>query len=58
VNEQQAFAKVMMECGKEGKLVIYLDETSFNMWQNPSKLWLKKGQTVPMQNNRGSSAIS
>lgn len=35
--------------------VIYVDETTFNLWMQPSKLWLKPNMAIPIQNNRGKS---
>ena len=38
------------------KLVLYCDETTFNLWQTPKKLWAVKGdQKFPMQSKRGKS---
>lgn len=38
------------------EVVIYLDETSFNVWQIPSKMWrYSDDQDVPIQSKRGSS---
>lgn len=36
--------------------ITYIDETTFNLWQRPSKLWLhKKHLEFPMQSTRASS---
>lgn len=35
---------------------MYLDETTFNAWQNPRKLWIKSNQkNMKMQSHRGKS---
>ena len=35
--------------------IVYVDETSFNLWQTPSRGWLKPGMRVDMPNQRGRS---
>ena len=35
--------------------IIYIDETSFNIWQSPSRIWLKEGMRVELPNSRGPS---
>ena len=35
--------------------IIYIDESTFNLWQTPQKLWLAPNMTLAMQNNRGKS---
>lgn len=36
--------------------VTYLDETTFNLWQRPNKVWMhKRHMDMPMQANRGQS---
>ena len=35
--------------------IIYIDETSFNIWQAPSRVWLKPGMKVELPNSRGQS---
>ena len=33
----------------------FIDETSFNIWQSPSRIWLKEGMLVELPNSRGPS---
>ena len=35
--------------------IVYIDETSFNIWQSPSRVWLKQGMRVELPNTRGPS---
>ena len=35
--------------------IIYIDETSFNLWQAPSRIWLKEGMRIQLPNTRGPS---
>jgi len=36
--------------------IIYVDETTFNLWQMPKKLWLSEShKEFTMQSNRGTS---
>ena len=35
--------------------IVYIDETSFNIWQSPSRVWLKQGMRVELPNTRGAS---
>lgn len=35
--------------------LVYVDETTFNCWQLPSRCWLKKGMTVTLPDTRGHS---
>ena len=35
--------------------IIYIDETSFNLWQAPARVWLKPGMKVELPNTRGQS---
>ena len=42
----------MMEQRRE---IIYIDETTFNLWQIPSRTWLAKGMKVQIAESRGKS---
>ena len=53
--EQIKVARELAQQIKDGKHVIYLDETTFNQWQVPSKLWVSKDMQIKMPSNRGSS---
>ena len=35
--------------------IIYIDETSFHLWQTPSRMWLKPGMKIELPNNRSIS---
>lgn len=35
--------------------IVYLDETSFNLWQSPKRCWLSAGTCLTLPNNRGPS---
>jgi hypothetical protein len=35
--------------------IIYVDETTFNLWQTPSRMWFKPGMTFEMPTVRGPS---
>ena len=35
--------------------VIFLDETSFNLWQMPTRLWLRADMKLEIPNSRGTS---
>jgi transposase len=35
--------------------IVYIDETSFNIWQAPSRVWLKPGMKMELPNSRGQS---
>lgn len=35
--------------------IIYIDETSFNLWQQPQKMWIKPGMKVELPDTRGQS---
>lgn len=35
--------------------IVYVDETTFNLWQAPSRVWLKVGMRVELPNTRGQS---
>jgi hypothetical protein len=34
---------------------VHIDETSFNIWQSPSRVWLKDGMRIELPNSRGVS---
>ena len=35
--------------------IIYIDETTFHLWQKKSRCWLKPGMKLSLVNNRGPS---
>jgi hypothetical protein len=35
--------------------IVYIDETTFNLWQSPSRVWLKDGMRIELPNSRGVS---
>ena len=42
----------MMEAERE---IIYVDESSFNLWQYPNRCWLSRDMTVTLSERRGQS---
>ncbi len=56
LSQQQEFsrnlASILMEQEKE---VIYIDETTFNLWQTPGRVWFKDGMALDIAKNRGQS---
>ncbi len=56
LNQQQEFSRnltsILMEQEKE---VIYIDETTFNLWQTPGRVWFKDGMALDIAKNRGQS---
>ena len=55
--QQQAFVRETMHTlmHQPEVEVVYIDETSFNLWQSPSRLWLKPGMKIELVNSRGVS---
>ena len=52
--QQQQFIKELGTCMKEGKReILYVDESTFNLWQYPNRSWLAKGMTVTLAEKRG-----
>jgi hypothetical protein len=49
----QEIIRIIMHCKQVE--IVYVDETSFNLWQTPSRVWLKPGMRVDMPNQRGRS---
>ena len=35
--------------------VIYIDETTFHLWMQPARVWIKRGMKVELPNQRGQS---
>jgi hypothetical protein len=35
--------------------IVYIDETTFNLWQAPSRVWLKEGMRIELPDQRGQS---
>ena len=42
----------MIEGGRE---IVYVDESTFNLWQYPNRSWLREGMTVSLSEKRGKS---
>ncbi len=55
--QQQEFScmitKLMIECPHIE--IVYVDETTFHLWQAPSRVWLKEGMRIEMPDTRGHS---
>ena len=39
----------------KGRHLIYLDESTFNLWQVPTRAWVRKDSMLTMPSNRGRS---
>jgi len=55
---QQDFARNLTHFLKyeaERTEIIYIDETTFNLWQTPAKVWFKEGMVVDIVRHRGPS---
>ena len=54
--QQQVFSRklgtVMVEDERE---IIYIDESTFNLWQYPTRAWLAKGMGITLAETRGKS---
>ena len=44
-----------MICNRSYDEIIYLDETTFHLWQKMSKCWIRKGMKLALVKNRGPS---
>ena len=40
---------------QKGRHIIYVDESTFNQWQVPTKAWVRNDSVVRMPSNRGKS---
>ena len=47
----QEIVRLTMNCPNVE--IVYIDETTFNLWQSPSRVWLKTGMRIEMPNQRG-----
>ena len=55
-DQQQLFSKALSRILIEDKEeVIYIDETSFHLWQQPSKCWVTRDMTLSLPTMRGKS---
>ena len=48
-----AILRTIMHCPEVE--IVYIDETTFNIWQAPSRVWLKEGMRIALPNTRGCS---
>ena len=55
--ERQEYAQMLKALIDSEKPVIYVDESSFNMWKRSNKTWAPPGSTIyiPIANSRNSS---
>jgi len=55
--QKEQFQKSMeiADLMKKGKHLIYVDETTFNQWQMPSRAWMRKDMYLKMPTSRGNS---
>jgi hypothetical protein len=55
--EQQQFSqgilRTIIHCPQVE--IVYIDETTFHLWQAPSRVWLKEGMRIELPNTRGQS---
>ena len=53
--QQQMFSqqllRTIMHCPEVE--IVYIDETTFNLWQATSRVWLKEGMRIELPNSRG-----
>ena len=55
-DEQQLFSKALSRVLMKGEEeVVYIDETTFNLWQQPSRCWLARGMALTLSTARGKS---
>ena len=55
-DEQQAFCKKLSRLLMAGKdEIIYIDETSFHLWMQPSRCWMTKDMSLTLPTERGKS---
>ena len=55
--QQQAFTEtiVNLTMHQPDVEIVYIDETTFNLWQAPSRVWLKEGMRIELTDRRGQS---
>ena len=49
------FCRKMEAHVAEGREIIYIDETTFHLWMQPARVWIKKGMKVQLPDLRGQS---
>ena len=52
---QYDVSREMAELMVQGKHLIYVDESTFNMWQVPFRSWVRSDTVLIMPSNRGRS---
>lgn len=56
VSKQKEFATRLALALKDGLAeVLYIDETTFNLWQSPGRCWVTPGLTLSIPDKRGPS---
>ena len=55
--KQQAFSEMIVNLTmhQPDVEIVYIDETTFHLWQAPSRVWLKEGMRIELPNTRGQS---
>jgi hypothetical protein len=53
--QQQKISKEMGELIVKGRLLIYVDESTFNLWQTPSRAWVRGDTVLSLPSSRGKS---
>ena len=53
--QQQQFSQIILRTIIHSPHVeiVYIDETTFHLWQAPSRVWLKEGMRIELPNTRG-----
>lgn len=53
--QQQQFSQIILRTIIHSPQVeiVYIDETTFHLWQAPSRVWLKEGMRIELPNTRG-----
>ena len=53
--QQQKISKEMGELIVKGRHLIYVDESTFNLWQTPSRAWVRGDTVLTLPSSRGKS---
>ena len=50
--QQQAFSEKIVDLTmhQPNVEIVYIDETTFHLWQAPSRVWLKEGMRIELPN--------
>ena len=53
--QQQKICKEMGELIVKGRHIIYVDESTFNLWQTPNRAWVRSDTVLTLPSQRGKS---